>query len=328
MPAATTTHAEDLADFVDASPSSYHAAAEVARRLLDAGFTSLHESDAWPQEPGRYVVVREGAVIAWAVPTSAGPTTPVRVFGAHSDSPGFKLKPQPTTGHLGWLQAGVEVYGGPLVNSWLDRELRLAGRLVLEDGTEVLADSGPLLRLPQLAIHLDREVNERLTLDRQVHTQPVWGVGAAESADLIAELADRVGVDAARVRGYDLVTADSARGAVFGRDDVFFAAGRLDDLASAHAGTVALAEVGDDLGADHIPMLAVFDHEEVGSASRTKTDIIDQSGSGAFTLGAATTFHVIPSANVGIVVLTNAAPIGVPELLAAEFAGASVPSTC
>lgn len=269
MSAATTTHAEDLADFVDASPSSYHAAAEVARRLLDAGFTSLHESDAWPQEPGRYVVVREGAVIAWAVSTSAGPTTPVRVFGAHSDSPGFKLKPQPTTGHLGWLQAGVEVYGGPLVNSWLDRELRLAGRLVLEDGTEVLADSGPLLRLPQLAIHLDREVNERLTLDRQVHTQPVWGVGAAESADLIAELADRVGVDAARVRGYDLVTADSARGAVFGRDDVFFAAGRLDDLASAHAGTVALAEVGDDLGADHIPMLAVFDHEEVGSASRT-----------------------------------------------------------
>ena len=133
----------------------------------------------------------------------------------------------------------------------------------------MLADSGPLLRLPQLAIHLDREVNERLTLDRQVHTQPVWGVGAAESADLIAELADRVGVDAARVRGYDLVTADSARGAVFGRDDVFFAAGRLDDLASAHAGTVALAEVGDDLGADHIPMLAVFDHEEVGSASRT-----------------------------------------------------------
>ena len=269
MTAAATAHAEDLAAFVDASPSSYHAAAEVARRLEDAGFTALLETDAWPQAPGRYLVVREGAVIAWVVPPSATETTPVRIFGAHSDSPGFKLKPQPTTGRLGWLQAGVEVYGGPLLNSWLDRELRLAGRLVLDDGTVVLADSGPLLRLPQLAIHLDRQANERFALDKQTQTQPVWGVGATESADLLAELSATAGVDASRVRGYDLVTADSARGAVFGKDDVFFAAGRLDDLASVHAGTVAMARIGNDLAADHIPMLAVFDHEEVGSATRS-----------------------------------------------------------
>lgn len=268
MPAAATTHAEDLADFVAASPSSYHAAAEVARRLQEAGFAPLRETDAWPQGPGRYLVLREGAVIAWVVPEAATTTTPVRIFGAHSDSPGFKLKPQPTTGRLGWLQAGVEVYGGPLLNSWLDRELRLAGRLVLDDGTEVLADSGPLLRLPQLAIHLDREANERFALDKQVHTQPVWGVGAAASADFIGELAATAGVDATRVRGYDLTTADSARGAVFGKDDVFFAAGRLDDLASVHAGTVAMTQL-EDVAGDHIPLLAVFDHEEVGSATRT-----------------------------------------------------------
>ena len=268
MPAAATTHAEDLADFVAASPSSYHAAAEVARRLQEAGFAPLRETDAWPQGPGRYLVLREGAVIAWVVPEGATTTTPVRIFGAHSDSPGFKLKPQPTTGRLGWLQAGVEVYGGPLLNSWLDRELCLAGRLVLDDGTEVLADSGPLLRLPQLAIHLDREANERFALDKQVQTQPVWGVGTAASADLIGELAATAGVDATRVRGYDLMTADSARGAVFGKDDVFFAAGRLDDLASVHAGTVAMTQLEDGAG-DHIPLLAVFDHEEVGSATRT-----------------------------------------------------------
>ena len=148
MPTAPVAHAEDLADFVDASPSSYHAAAEVARRLQQAGFAALQETDAWPDTPGKYLVVRDGAVIAWIVPASATPLTPVRVFGAHSDSPGFKLKPQPTTGKLGWLQAGVEVYGGPLLNSWLDRELRLAGRLVLDDGTSVLAATGPLLRLP------------------------------------------------------------------------------------------------------------------------------------------------------------------------------------
>ncbi|NYF96862.1 M18 family aminopeptidase [Janibacter cremeus] len=269
MPTAPIAHAEDLAAFVDASPSSYHAAAEVARRLQDAGFTALDETSAWPHTAGRYFVLRDGALIAWVMPASASGTTPVHVFGAHSDSPGFKLKPQPSTGRHGWLQAGVEVYGGPLLNSWLDRELRLAGRLVLDDGTEALADSGPLLRLPQLAIHLDREANERFALDKQAHTQPVWGVGAADSADLLAELAASADVDASRIRGYDLVTADSARGAVFGRDDAFFAAGRLDDLASVHAGTVAITALGDDIAADHIPMLAVFDHEEVGSATRS-----------------------------------------------------------
>ncbi len=241
----------------------------MARRLEGAGFTALEESAAWPKDPGRYLVVRDGALIAWLVPASASATTPVRVFGAHSDSPGFKLKPQPTTGRFGWLQAGVEIYGGPLLNSWLDRELRLAGRLVLEDGSQVLADTGALLRLPQLAIHLDREANERFALDKQTQTQPVWGLGAPESADILAELAASAEVDPARVRGYDIVTADAARGAVFGRDDVFFAAGRLDDLASVHAGVVAMTALGEELDADHIPVLAVFDHEEIGSATRS-----------------------------------------------------------
>ncbi|MBD3940116.1 M18 family aminopeptidase [Microbacterium sp. NEAU-LLC] len=272
-PVATTSagaHAEDLADFVAASPSSFHAAAEVARRLEDAGFTRLDESEGWPAPAGgKHVVVRDGAAIAWVVPAGATAATPVRIFGAHSDSPGFKLKPKPTTGRLGWLQAGVEVYGGPLLNSWLDRELRLAGRLVLDDGSTALAATGPLLRLPQLAIHLDRGANDHLALDKQSQTQPVWGLGEADSADVLAELAREAGVDAARIRGYDIVTADSARGATFGRDDVFFASGRLDDLASVHAGLVALERLADGHDADHIAMLAVFDHEEVGSGTRS-----------------------------------------------------------
>jgi aspartyl aminopeptidase len=289
VPDAARAHADDLAEFVAASPSSYHAAAEVARRLRDAGFRELTEDEAWPTPAGgRFLVVRDGAVIAWAVPTGAAVSTAFRVFGAHSDSPGFKLKPRPTTGRLGWLQAGVEVYGGPLLNSWLDRELRLAGRLVLDDGTAVLTATGPLLRLPQLAIHLDRSANDHLTLDKQMHTQPVWGLGqpvptppplAADassgasgrvgpSADILAALADAAGVDAARIRGYDIVTADAARGAVFGHDDVFFASGRLDDLASVHAGTVALIRGADAVESD-IAMLAVFDHEEIGSETRS-----------------------------------------------------------
>ncbi|WP_299090904.1 M18 family aminopeptidase [uncultured Microbacterium sp.] len=260
-------HAEDLADFVAASPSSFHAAAEVARRLVDAGFAALDETEAWPAQPGsKHLVVRDGAVIAWVVPAGASADTGFQIFGAHSDSPALKLKPQPTTGRFGWLQAGVEIYGGPLLNSWLDRELRLAGRLVLEDGTAVLASTGPLLRLPQLAIHLDREANDHLALHKQTQTQPVWGLGETASADLLGELAGAAGVDAARIRGYDIVTADAARGAVFGKDDVFFASGRLDDLASVHAGVVALLA---HEATDRIAMLAVFDHEEVGSATRS-----------------------------------------------------------
>ncbi|MBN9177917.1 MAG: M18 family aminopeptidase [Microbacterium sp.] len=273
--AAVLAHADDLAGFVADSPSSFHAASTVAARLGAAGFTALDETESWSIAPGaRQLVVRDGAVLAWIVPDGASADTPFHVFGAHSDSPALKLKPQPTTGRAGWLQAGVEIYGGPLLNSWLDRELRLAGRLVLDDGSSVLAATGALLRLPQLAIHLDREANDHLALNKQTQTQPVWGLssalastGGAAFADLLGEVAAAAGVDAARIRGYDLVTADAARGAVFGQDDVFFASGRLDDLASVHAGLVAFEKAGTD--AAHISVLAVFDHEEVGSATRS-----------------------------------------------------------
>ena len=263
------SHAEDLADFVAASPSSYHAAAEVARRLEHAGYVRLDEEQAWEVTPGgRYVVVRDGAAIAWTVPTDATATTPAHILGAHTDSPGFKLKPQPTTGSKGWLQAAVEVYGGPLLTSWLDRELSLAGRLALADGRVVLADTGALLRLPQLAIHLDRDANTSLALDKQFQTQPVWGLGDPTQEDILAELAETAGVSASDIRGYDVVIADTARGAVFGKDRAFFASGRLDDLASVHAGVVALETI-DTAASGPIAILAAFDHEELGSNSRS-----------------------------------------------------------
>ena len=119
--ASARRHVEDLADFVAASPSSYHAAEEGARRLEEQGLTRLDETEAWPaQAGGRFVVVRDGAAIAWVVPAGATATTPVHVLGAHTDSPGFKLMPRPTTGSRGWLHAWVEACGGPLLNSWLD----------------------------------------------------------------------------------------------------------------------------------------------------------------------------------------------------------------
>lgn len=262
---------DDFARFLTASPSSYHAAAEVARRLDAAGFTERRESEPWTGEPGAHYVVRDGAIIAWRQPEGAGGTTPFRILGAHTDSPGFKLKPKPTIGAHGWLQAGVEVYGGPLLNSWLDRELELAGRLVTRDGTEHLVRTGPFLRIPQLAVHLDREVNNGLTLDRQRHLTPVFGVGDAAQADLVAHLARLAGLAGTDVAGYDLLTADTQPPARFGLDDSLFAAGRMDNLSAVHAGLVALIGAGAARPAEpeHISVLAAFDHEELGSQSRS-----------------------------------------------------------
>ncbi|WP_156759694.1 M18 family aminopeptidase [Microbacterium karelineae] len=261
-------HIADLAAFVAASPSSYHAAAESLRRLEEAGFETLDESAAWRLEPGgRYAVVREGSVIAFALPDAVAATTPFAIVGAHTDSPSFKLKPKPsTTGAGGWWQLGWEVYGGPLLNSWLDRELELAGRVVTLAGAEHLVRTGPLTRIPQLAIHLDRQVNDGLTLDKQRHTAPIWGLGDAESADIVAVLAREAGVDADQIGGFDIVAADTQPPRTFGADEALFASGRLDNLLSTHAGLVAILDARPN---DHIAMFAAFDHEEIGSASRS-----------------------------------------------------------
>jgi aspartyl aminopeptidase len=291
MPSHATAadHIRDLGAYVSASPSSFHAVQEAARRLDGAGFTGLDELEAWPgstsdgaeaRAAGRFYVVRDGALIAWVTPEGAGPITGFNVLGAHTDSPSFKLKPKPTTGKFGWLQAGVEVYGGPLLNSWLDRELQLAGRLVMLDGTQCLTATGPLLRFPQLAIHLDRAVNDGLALDKQQHMNPVFGLGDPAGEDLLALLAERATpaasgsapLDPAQIGGYDVVIADTQPAAVFGAKSEFFASGRLDNLSATHAGLEALiahAGAGAPAGGGPIAVLAAFDHEEIGSNSRS-----------------------------------------------------------
>ncbi|KQM59493.1 M18 family aminopeptidase [Agreia sp. Leaf210] len=294
----TDAYIDDFARFIKASPSSYHAVAEAARRLDEAGFSRLDETSEWPaagdgdqaaSEPAasaRNYVVRDGAIIAWLTPAGATKTTPFRVLGSHTDSPGFKLKPKPTIANRGWLQAGVEVYGGPLLNSWLDRELELAGRLVTHDGREHLVRTGPYLRIPQLAIHLDREVNLGLVLDKQRHMTPVFGVGHA--GDLLAHLAHLAGVPAWDVAGYDLLTADTQAPARFGKDGELFAAGRMDNLSSVYAGLVALIAAAERSPAEqqHISVLAAFDHEELGSESRSGAsgplldDVLSRIGAG------------------------------------------------
>jgi aspartyl aminopeptidase len=280
-----TPHLQFLADFVQASPSSFHAVAEAARQLAVAGFTELDETADWDAGAGRYFVRRDGAIVSWIQPPGAGPTTPFRIVGSHTDSPGFKLKPKPSTGSLRWLQAGVEVYGGPLFNSWLDRELEFAGRMVFVDGSVELVRTGPFLRIPQLAVHLDRGVNtDGLTLDPQKHLNPVIGLGDASHSDVVGHLAGLVRRKGEDVAGYDIAVADTQAPAAFGLDDALFASGRLDNLSSVHASLQAIIGIGDDL--EHIVVFAAFDHEEVGSGTRSGasgpvlSDILTRIGDG------------------------------------------------
>lgn len=272
--------------FLAQAPTSYHTAAAVAARLRAAEFEQLDERDEWPRRPGRYVLVRDGAVVAWVVPAAAGPTSPVHVLGAHTDSPGFKLKPHPTHMRVGWTLAGVEIYGGPILNTWLDRDLGVAGRVFDRGGQAHLVRTGALARIANLAVHLDRSINDGVAIDRQQHTEPVIGASFDDpELDLIDYLAVRAGLEPGEVTGTDLMLFDTQPSQLLGSKEQLLAAGRLDNLTSVYAGMAALAAVaggarGRSLveavaegaaGSGDAPVIvfAAFDHEEVGSQTRT-----------------------------------------------------------
>ncbi|GHB53954.1 M18 family aminopeptidase [Streptomyces umbrinus] len=269
-------HTDDLMSFLAASPSPYHAVANAAERLEKAGFRQVAETDAWDGTSGGKYVLRGGAIVAWYVPEGAEPHTPFRIVGAHTDSPNLRVKPRPDSGAHGWRQVAVEVYGGPLLNSWLDRDLGLAGRLSLRDGSTRLVNiDRPLLRVPQLAIHLDRSVtSDGLKLDKQRHLQPIWGLGNdVRDGDLIRFLEEESGLAEGETTGWDLMVHSIEPPAYLGRDKELLAGPRMDNLLSVHAGTAALAGVATaDETLSYIPVLAAFDHEENGSQSDTGAD--------------------------------------------------------
>jgi aspartyl aminopeptidase len=264
----------DLISFVDASPSPYHAAAEALRRLIAAGFTEVAPGGDWPSGPGRHVTVDGGSLFAWVVPEGTAPHTPFRLLGAHTDSPTLRVKPRPDTGRAGVRQLGVEVYGGPLLNSWLDRDLGLAGRVVVRtaDGPAVrlVRVHRPVLRVPQLAIHLDRDIRDSgLKLDPQQHLVPVWSLGPPQAGAFASFLGAELDVSPADVLSHEVVTYDLTGGTLAGTGEEFVSSGRLDDLGCAHATVTALAAVAGQPAPQHVSALALFDHEEIGSVSAT-----------------------------------------------------------
>ena len=255
-----------FSEFLAASPTSYHACAEVARLLEGSGFVEQREADPWQTRPGGYFVRREGTIIAYRLPKKTTADLRFHIVAAHSDSPGFKLKPHPEHSSAGWRQAGFEVYGSPLLNSWLDREFGLAGRVVLTSGEQRLIATDPWLRIPQLAPHLDRTVNDSLQLDKQAHLMPVYAT-IFDERDLFESLAQAADCAPQEIAGHDLFSYITQPPQTFGIEQQFLAAGRLDDLSSVYPGAVALSQATPSPGI--IPILACFDHEEVGSQTRS-----------------------------------------------------------
>jgi aspartyl aminopeptidase len=267
---------DDLLAFLGASPTPFHAVDEGRRRLEAAGFRRLDEADRWDRlSPGAYYVTSSGTnLFAFALPAPEHRTA-FRLVGAHTDSPNLRLKPNPEYASEGYAQLGVEVYGGVLLNSWLDRDLGLAGRVLVKSergGSQGAIESQlvrldrPAVRVPQLAIHLDREVNDKgLVLNRQEHLAPV--IGLAGGGALGALVADAAGMAADRVVGHELMLFDLAPPVVGGQAGEFIFSGRLDNLAMCHAAISAIAPLGRGGAGAAIAVIALFDHEEVGSAS-------------------------------------------------------------
>ncbi len=269
-------HAQALLTFIDDSPSPWHAVASCEQLLLQAGYGRLLESQRWSLQPGgRYYVTRgDASIIAFQCGNLPLADAGLRIIGAHTDSPGLRIKPKPVEDVQGVTRLGVEVYGGPILATFSDRELSLAGRVVskTETGlqTQRVRFEQPLLRLPNLAIHMNRLVNEEgLKFNKQTELPLVLGMTDPEAdpeLDFRCLIADQLQLNPAAILSWELNAYDTQPGSLWGVHSEFLASSQLDNLASCHAALSALLQAP-QTGASCI--CAFFDHEEVGSESST-----------------------------------------------------------
>ncbi|MCI9043363.1 MAG: M18 family aminopeptidase [Muribaculaceae bacterium] len=268
--------ADSLIDFLNDSPVNFLAAKTITGMLDDAGFSRLDPSDPWELLPGgkHYVVKNGSAVFAFVVGTG-GPTSGFKIISAHSDSPGFRIKPHAemlSDGNI--VKLNTEVYGGPILYTWFDRPLSIAGRVILRSANPLRPESRtvhfrrPLLTIPHLAIHFNRAVNEGNPLSKQKDMLPVIGIvnSALERDNLLLNLvAEELDVDPSQILDFDLSLYDTTPACRLGLNDEFISAGRLDDLMMAHAAVTALLE-SDDMAMTRVA--AIFDNEETGSGTK------------------------------------------------------------
>lgn len=276
---------DGLLQFIQASPTPFHACSNLAASLRDNGFIQLDEASEWSltadgSSTGRYFVTRnDSSIVAISLHGDAA-VDGFHMVGAHTDSPCLKVKPNPETINNGYLQLGVEVYGGVLLNPWFDRDLSLAGRISYVDAADTLHDrlinfEQAIAVIPSLAIHLDREANEKRGINKQNHLPPVLMKLPKELADAQGSKPDlrsillewlnkkHSGLGAVKVLDYELSFYDVQAPAVIGLHQDFIASARLDNLLSCYTGLRALL---DEDGSRNC-LLVCNDHEEVGSMS-------------------------------------------------------------
>ncbi|MBT3923042.1 MAG: M18 family aminopeptidase, partial [Nitrospina sp.] len=261
---------QNLLEFIDRSPTPFHAVQEMEDYLSGKGFKKLNETDFWDLIPNnKYFLTRNGSSLV-AFEVGSNPGEGFKIIGAHTDSPNLRLKPNAGYTNSGYLQFGVEVYGGVLLSTWTDRDLSLAGRVILggkkKPISKLIRFTQPLLRIPQLAIHLNRDVNKKgLILNAQIHLPPIFSLEKKSSPDEILKkmIAHELKCRPAEITGLELSLYDTQPGTIAGPEGEFIFSGRLDNLASCHSAMHALAESTRKDSATKV--IAFYDHEEVGS---------------------------------------------------------------
>ncbi len=263
-----------LLTYLQQSPTPFHATSSMAELFHRAGFQALNESEQWNLTPGKYYVTRnQSSIIAFNLGTKNPVETGIKMTGAHTDSPCLKVKPRPETYKHGYLQLGVEVYGGVLLNPWYDRDLSLAGRVtVLADNKEIrnllINFSSPIAVVPSLAIHLDREANSARSINKQKDIPPILMQSDKRTIhELLLEQIkqEHSDIKVSKILGYELSFYDTQPPAMIGMEKEFIASARLDNLLSCFVGSQALLNADPELNS----LLICSDHEEVGSASAT-----------------------------------------------------------
>ena len=269
--------ARDLLEFIDASPSPWHVVASVEKKLQAFNFKRLQEVDPWLLVAGgRYYVVRDdSSIVIFVIGDKPLLDSGFKIVGAHSDSPGLRVKPSPVLDNDKLVRLAMEVYGGPILVSFTDRDLSLAGRIAYQDddgriGSKLVRFENSLLRLPNLAIHMNRTVNEDgLKLNKQTELTAIMTAYAEEQLpkDYFSGLLEQTsGIEAERILSWDLNVYDTQKGIFWGPEQEFYADSQLDNLNSCHSALTALLDEN-TLHSEATLVCALFDHEEVGSES-------------------------------------------------------------
>lgn len=269
---------ENLLKFLDASPVNYLAVANMEEQLSSAGFRKLDPSKPIVDiNPGDqfYVTKNDSSIYAFRLGRKSLADSGFKIICAHCDSPTFRIKPNPEMVKEGnVVQLNTEVYGGAILSTWFDRPLSLAGRVILKTSnplhpeTRLLHIKRPLLQIPNLAIHFNRQVNDGVKLSKQKDMIPVLGIlkDRLEKENLLVNLvASELKVDVDQILDFDLYLYDTTPACTFGLNNEFISSGRLDDLSMASAGLDALLAAGQN---DQTQILAIFDNEETGSGTK------------------------------------------------------------